>query len=175
MPAPVKNTDVEIRAETASDQEAVRAVNALAFDRPDEADLVDRLRADGSVVASLVAVSGERIVGHILFTRLTVRTPRADVDAVALAPLAVRPEHQRQHVGSELVREGIGVLRDMGEQIVVVLGHPDYYPRFGFSADLARGLRCPFSGPAFMALELRAGALEGLEGELRYPPAFGIS
>ena len=166
------NPDVEIRAEAASDQEAVRAVNALAFDRADEADLVDRLRAD---VLALVAEIDAAIVGHILFTRLRVCTPRADVAAVALAPLAVRPEYQRQHVGSALVMEGIRVLSEMGEQIVVVVGHPDYYPRFGFSADLTRGLRSPFSGPAFMALELKAGALEGLEGELRYPPAFGIS
>jgi putative acetyltransferase len=171
----VKNPNIEIRAEAASDQEAVHAVNELAFDRADEADLVDRLRADGSVVASLVAVSSGRIVGHVLFTRLIVRTPRADVDAVALAPLAVRPEYQRRQVGSALVMEGIRVLRDLGEQIVVVVGHPDYYPRFGFSADLTRGLRSPFSGPAFMALELKAGALGRLEGELRYPPAFGIS
>ena len=163
-----------VRAETDSDHEAVRAVNVLAFERPDEADLVDRLRGDGSILASLVAVNREQLVGHILFTRLLVRTPRGDVNAVALAPMAVLPEHQRQHVGSTLVREGLRVLRDAGEQIVVVVGHPEFYPRFGFAAHLTRNLRSPFSGPAFMALELRRGALEGIVGELRYPPAFGI-
>jgi putative acetyltransferase len=114
------------------------------------------------------------VVGHILFTRLLVLTPRGDVNAVALAPMAVLPEHQRQHVGSALVREGLRILRDAGEQIVVVVGHPEFYPRFGFAADLTRNLRSPFSGPAFMAMELRRGALEGIAGELRYPPAFGI-
>jgi putative acetyltransferase len=163
-----------LRAETDSDHEAVRAVHLLAFGRPDEADLVDRLRGDGSVLASLVAVSHEQIVGHILFSRLIVRTPRGDVNAAALAPMAVLPEHQRRQVGSALVGEGIRVLRDAGERIVVVVGHPDFYPRFGFCADLARDLRSPFSGPAFMALELRPGALEGVAGELRYPPGFGL-
>jgi putative acetyltransferase len=170
----VKKIFVLIRAETDSDREAVRALNVLAFDRPDEADLVDRLRGEGSVVASLVAVNHDRIVGHILFTRLIIRTPHRDVNAVALAPMAVPPEHQRQLVGSTLVRESLRVLRDLGEQIVVVVGHPDYYPRFGFSADLAQGLRSPFSGPAFMALELRPGALQGVSGDVRYPAAFGI-
>jgi putative acetyltransferase len=166
---------VRVRAETDSDYEAVRAINVGAFGGPDEADLVDRLRRDGAVVASLVAENDERIVvGHILFTRLTVRTEHGNVNAVALAPMAVLPEHQRQRVGSALVRQSIRVLSDLGEQIVVVVGHPDYYPRFGFSADLARGLRSAFSGPAFMALELRPGALQGVTGDLRYPPAFGL-
>jgi putative acetyltransferase len=165
---------MHVRAETDSDYEAVRAINVGAFGRSDEADLVDRLRSDGSIVASLVAENDQRIVGHILFTRLTVRTRHGTVNAVALAPMAVLPEHQRQHVGSALIQESIRVLSDLGEQIVVVVGHPDYYPRFGFSADLAHGLRSPFSGPAFMALELRPGALQGVTGDVRYPSAFGL-
>jgi putative acetyltransferase len=165
---------MHVRAETDSDHEAVRHVNVLAFGRPDEADLVDRLRIDGAVVASLVAVIHERIVGHILFSRLIIQSPQVAVDAVALAPMAVLPDYQRRQVGSTLVREGIRVLRDAGEQIVIVVGHPAFYPRFGFSADRARDLQSPFSGPAFMALELRPGALEGVDGEVRYPAAFGI-
>lgn len=165
---------MHVRAETDSDREAVRQVNVLAFGGPDEADLVERLRIDGCVLASLVAVNQERVVGHILFTRMTVRTLRGDVNAVALAPMAVLPDHQRRQIGSTLMREGIRALREAGEQIVLVVGHPAFYPRFGFSADRTRDLHSPFSGPAFMALELRPGALEGVAGEVRYPAAFGI-
>jgi putative acetyltransferase len=97
----------------------------------------------------------------------------ATVSAVALAPVAVAPTYQRQQIGSELIRRGLGLCRDAGQRIVVVLGHPDFYRGFGFSAELAGTLDSPFSGnPAFMALELVAGALDGVRGRVEYAPPF---
>lgn len=94
--------------------------------------------------------------------------------ALALAPVAVLPERQRQGIGSRLIREGLRACAEAGHRITVVLGHADYYPRFGFSAPLAEPLQAPFSGPSFMALELVPGALADVTGEVRYPPPFGL-
>jgi len=149
-------------------------VNQAAFDRSDEADLIDRLRIEGAVVASLVAEIDRQIVGHILFSRMTVETSQGPVAAVSLAPMAVLPDHQRRMVGSELVRSGLAELRNRGERIVIVLGHKAYYPRFGFSPEKARFLASPFPPEAFMALELEDGALAGIRGSVRYPSAFGL-
>jgi putative acetyltransferase len=142
--------------------------------RSDEADLVDGLHADGAVLLSLVAEVNNAILGHILFSRMTVETVTELVSAVALAPLAVLPDQQSRGIGSQLVRAGLDQLRDRGERIVTVLGHENYYPRFGFSSENARGLESPFPPEAFMALELSAGALAGVHGTVRYPPAFGL-
>jgi putative acetyltransferase len=161
-----------IREEAPADFAAIHELNRLAFGQDDEAALVDRLRAEGLVVASLVAVEDGTVTGHILFTRLPIDTPAGTVAAVALAPMAVRPERQRQGIGSALVRAGVEVCRALGERIVIVVGHPEYYPRFGFSAELAGPLRSPYSGPACMALELAPGALAGIAGDIRYPDAF---
>lgn len=92
---------------------------------------------------------------------------------MSLAPIAVLPSHQRKGIGSWLVREGLRACREAGHRIVIVLGHPEFYPRFGFSAKRAEPLRSPYSGPAFMAVELLPDALQGIEGEIRYPPPFG--
>lgn len=163
---------ITIRAETTADFASIRSVNAEAFGRRDEADLVDRLRADGDVVASLVAQRGEHLVGHILFSRLPILAEDREIAGAALAPVAVRPPVQRQGVGSALVRAGLRCCRDLDIEAVVVLGHPAYYPRFGFSATVARRLDAPFSGAAFMALALAPGVLDG-GGAVRYPAAFG--
>ena len=166
-----------IREETPADYDAVRQVNRLAFNTDLEARLVDRLRADGLAIASLVAVVDGRIAGHIFFS--PVRVERDDdgppLRAASLAPMAVRPELQRRGVGSALVRRGLELCRERDESIAVVLGHAAYYPRFGFSAALARSLRNPFldgTSAAWMALELRPGALAGVSGTVRYPPVF---
>jgi putative acetyltransferase len=165
---------VLIREEQPHDQNQVRKVNEAAFGCSDEADLVDRLRAEGAVLLSLVAEIDSEIIGHILFSRMTVQTPQAAVAAVALAPMAVLPDHQGRQVGSQLVRRGLAELRGRGERIVIVLGHQHYYPRFGFSSENARSLASPFPPEAFMALELSSGALEGVQGSVRYPAAFGL-
>lgn len=164
-----------IRPETAADRPALRDVNRLAFGRDDEANLVDALRDGGHVRISLVAEEDGRIVGHVLFGELSIETGAGAVEALALAPMAVIPSHQRRGIGSMLVREGLRTCTEAGYRIVVVLGHPEFYPRFGFSADRASRLKSPFSGPAFMAIELVPGALEGVDGEVRYPPPFGLS
>src|SRR5262245_27506064 len=162
------------RHETPADHEAVRHVNRLAFGRDDEAGIVDALRTGGYSRMSLVAEGGGRVVGHVLFSDLPILTDGGTVAALALAPMAVLPEYQRRGVGSALAREGLEVCRGAGHRIVVVLGHPDFYPRFGFSANRTEPLSSPFGGrEAWMALELVPGALTGVTGWVRYPPPFG--
>jgi putative acetyltransferase len=152
----------------------IRAVNEAAFGGRDEADLVDRLRGDDQALVSLVAELEGGIVGHIMFSRMWINTSSGLSSAVALAPVAVLPGHQRKGIGSFLVRHGLELLRDRDERIVIVVGHPGYYPRFGFSTARARLLEGPFPREAFMAMELRVGALDGIQGSVVYPPAFGI-
>jgi putative acetyltransferase len=165
---------VILRRESPQERGVVRSINEAAFGRPDEADLVDRLRNEDAVLASFVAESEEGIVGHILFSRMSIETASGPISAVALAPMAVLPAQQRRGVGGRLIRHGLDWLRGRGEQVVLVLGHPDYYPRFGFSSDRARSLASPFPTEAFMALELSPGALDGIRGRVRYPDAFGL-
>jgi putative acetyltransferase len=170
----VPETELVIREETPADHPVVRELNRLAFGQDDEANLVDALRADQYTRLSLVAEKNGAVIGHLLFSRLPIETAAATVEALALAPVAVLPKHRRQGVGSQLIRDGLMMCRQRGHRIVVVLGHSEYYPRFGFSAALAERLRSPFPGPHFMALELVPGALDGVEGEVRYPPPFGV-
>jgi putative acetyltransferase len=165
---------IVVRPERADDRAIVRDVNQRAFEGPGEADLVDNLRQEGVVLLSAVAEVDQRVVGHILFSRMTIDAPDGLVAAAALAPLAVVPEHQRQGIGGRLIRYGLDGLRSSDERVVIVLGHPDYYPRFGFSAALAGNLSSPFPREAYMALELVPGALDGVRGEVKYPAAFGL-
>ena len=137
--------------------------------------LVDALRAGGHARLSLVAEIDGDVVGHVLFSDLPILTDRGVVPALALAPVAVRPDQQRRGIGSALIRAGLAAARAAGHRIVVVLGHAEYYPRFGFSAKLAEPLSSPFSGrDSWMALELVPGALDGVEGAVQYAPPFGI-
>jgi len=165
---------ISIRPESPADLEAIRQVHRLAFGQDEEARLVDALRDGGYVQVSLVAERDEQIVAHVLFSDLPIITDSGTVPALALAPMAVVPKFQRQGIGSELVRRGLNVCREQGHRIVIVLGHPDFYPRFGFSSDLAQPLQSPFSGEAWMALELVPGALDGVAGHVEYPPPFGV-
>ncbi len=152
----------------------VHSINRAAFGRTDEADLVESLRTEGAVLASLVAELETRIVGHILFSRMFIETSIGSIPAAALAPMAVLPTYQRQGIGGRLIRDGLDFLRRSHERIVIVLGHPDYYSRFGFSCEKARCLESPFPPNALMAMELSPGALDGLEGKVKYPAAFGL-
>jgi putative acetyltransferase len=155
-----------IRDEKPDDIAAIRQVIEEAFSRRDEADLVDRLRADGDCVISKIAVDGGIIAGHILFSEL-----RAPFRALALAPLAVASDRQRSGIGSQLVRTGLECAAKAGWQAVFVLGEPDYYGLFGFDVAQASGFASLYAGPYFMVLAL-AGDLPSLEGEIKYPPAF---
>lgn len=165
---------LSVREERSDDLKAIREINRGAFGRDDEARLVDALRAEGAVIVSLVAEEDGRVVGHILFSMLPITTEAGTLSAAALAPMAVRPDLQRRGIGSALVWRGIEACGERGLSAVVVLGHPGYHPRFGFSPVAGR-LRDPFSaGDAFMALELVPDALT-VPGTVRYAPAFGMS
>jgi putative acetyltransferase len=163
-----------VRPESTADHEAIRHVNRLAFGQDDETRLVDALRDGGYVRVSLVAERAGRIVGHILFSDLPIITGAGTVPALALAPMAVLPQFQNQGIGSALVQKGLEACRQKGHRIVVVLGHTDFYPRFGFSPKLASHLESPFSGSdSFMAVDLVPGALDDMAGQVQYPPPFG--
>ena len=158
-----------IRYARPADHPAIAEVNALAFGQADEARLIERLRAAGDVLFELVADEAGEVGGHILFSRLW--ADRTEMFA-ALAPLAVRPGLQRGGVGSALVRAGLESAREFGAHGVLVLGHPAYYPRFGFAADTAANVRAPYSGsPSFMAVALEPGAFDQ-PLSVAYPEAF---
>jgi putative acetyltransferase len=142
-----------------------------AFGQPDEADLVRQLRDDGDVVLELAAFEGEAILGHILFSALTVAP--ATIRIAALAPVSVMPTHQNQGIGSALIREGLVRCAALGFDACAVLGDPDYYKRFGFGLDTARTLQSVYSGHAYQALEFRPGALAGGNWRVIYPKSFG--
>lgn len=165
-----------IRSEQREDHERIDEINRLAFGQPDEAQLVAAIRqADGfDPSLSLVAVQDDQLVGHILFSPISILGENGEVPALALAPMAVIPECQRQGIGSEVVTAGLQAARLAGHRIVIVLGHAEYYPRFGFVCTGQFGITSPFPGPdeAFMVLALAADALDGVTGEVRYPAAF---
>jgi putative acetyltransferase len=165
---------MHIRPEIPDDAPAIAALNREAFGGDYEAGLIDRLRVQGNIVASLVAVENGMIVGHILFSDLAVELDGHPIRTVALAPMCVRNDRRRRGIGSALVHTGLDVVHAAGFRAVIVVGHPEYYPRFGFSSHLAGKLDCPFPGSAFMALELVPGALRGTSGKVTYPAAFGI-
>ena len=164
---------VTIRAERGEDLPGVREVNVAAFDTPLEADLVDALRARARPLVSLVALDDAEIVGHVLFSPVTLLS-HPDVPVMGLAPMAVVPARQRQGIGSALVRAGLDECRRQGAHAVVVLGHAEYYPRFGWVPASTFGLRSEYDVPddVFMALELEPGALHQKAGTVRYHQAF---
>lgn len=159
-----------VRAETPADIEAIRAVNTAAFGGAQEAVLVDALRDDGDLLLSLVAEIDDDIVGHVAFSRMHVEHEGGADPAVALAPVAVRPEHQRKGVGRTLVQSGLEQLTERGETLVFVLGEPEYYGRFGFSTGPAARFASPYDGPYFQSLTLSERAPSS--GALRYARAF---
>jgi putative acetyltransferase len=168
-----------IRTETPYDIKEIFALHNDAFAQDGEARLVNALRNDGDFTTdlSLVAIHDDRIIGHVLFPPITIESGDATQDSVparALAPLGVDPAFQCQGVGAALLEEGLKTCRHLGHRAVIVVGHPGYYPRFGFSQARTFGITAPFPCPdeAFMAIELVPGALDGVHGMVRYPPAF---
>lgn len=161
-----------VRPEQPADVAAIRAINTAAFGRDAEARLVDALRGSGASIASLVAVHENAVVGHILFSRVWIENDDIAVPIASLAPMAVLPEFQHRGMGSALVRAGLDVCRRAEYPAVIVVGHPAYYPRFGFASSTVAHLQSPYAGGAFMGLDLQAGFLATLAGTVRYPAAF---
>jgi len=158
---------VLIRDEKSVDRPAIHAVVTAAFGRPDEADLVDRLREDGSLVISLVSLdAGVVVTGHVLLSRMD-----APFTALGLAPLSVLPAHQRSGIGSQLVRAALQRAKELRWEAVFVLGDPQYYGRFGFDAARASGFSSPYAGPHLMVLAL-AGSLPVSAGAIAYARPF---
>ena len=163
-----------IRPERPEDFSSIRRVNELAFGRPEEADLVERLRHACADALSLVADDGT-VVGHILFTPVTVEGLGSHVIGMGLAQMAVVPNRQRQGIGSQLIRRGLDVLRERHCPFVVVVGHPEYYPRFGFEPASKFGLVSQWEGvpdAAFMATVLDRHAMAGASGVAKYRSEF---
>jgi putative acetyltransferase len=162
-----------IRQEYRDDFEAIREVNEEAFNQPDEADLVDALRDNGKVIISLVAEENQVVVGHILFSEASI--DGHDTKIAGLAPMAVLPENQNCGIGTLLAQDGLDECLSLGYDAVIVLGHADYYPRFGFKPASEFGIQSEWDSiqeEAFMVLELHAGALDGVEGIARYADEF---
>ncbi len=162
-----------IRKESAEDIPDIRTIVHAAFRRPAEANLVDGLRRSGALTLSAVAVIGNRVVGHVAFSPVTIggRHP-----ALALAPVAVAPDLQRQGIGSSLIRWSLEECRRLGHGLVIVLGNPGYYRRFGFTSASDFGIECPFpvQPGAYMALELSPDAARNCPGIVRYQPEFDL-
>ena len=165
-----------IRHEKKSDYSTIYEINKLAFNGENESKLIQTLRKSENFNKnlSLVAVNGEKIVGHILFTPITIETKEKSFLALALAPLAVHPEFQNQGIGSLLVKQGLNACKRLKYGIIIVIGHPKYYPRFGFIPAINKGLKVLFEvrEEAFLVKENISGSLNGVEGTVKYPQPF---
>jgi putative acetyltransferase len=167
---------ITIRPEQKEDLNAIREVNTLAFKRENEANLVDAIRGSEFFVPelSLVAITNE-VIGHILFSLVSIETKdRGTVQTLGLAPMAVKPKFQNKGIGSALVREGLRKCEELGFEHVVVLGHPNFYPKFGFVPAKTKGIESPFKvrDEVFMVCELKNGSLNEMSGKVKYPPFF---
>lgn len=176
---PENQRPILIREERAADHAAVHKLHQTAFGQDDEANLVDALRQGDAFIPalSLVALIDDVIVGHILFTRIHIRhASGVEVDSLALAPVAVLPAHQRHGIGGQLIRAGLATARRLGHASCMVLGHHEYYPRFGFRPATTWAIKAPFDVPdeVFMAMELVPYGLRDVSGEVVYPEAFGV-
>lgn len=162
------------RCELPADREAIHLVETAAFGRAGEALLVDALRAGGALSFSAVAEVDDKIVGHVALSPIQIEAEHGKFEALALAPMAVLPEWQRKGIGSALLWWSLDECRQAGHKLVIVVGHPQYYPRSGFVPALPLGIRCPSEVPnnALMLLELQPGALAGHKGMVRYRPEF---
>jgi putative acetyltransferase len=162
---------IEIREERADDVAAVRELNRRAFEQDQESNIVDALRANGAALLSLVATLNDQVVGHIMYSPLSIS---GNVKGAALGPMAVLPEHQRQGIGSKLIEAGNQKLKDAGCPFIIVVGHADYYPRFGFRAASEHGITCEWDVPddVFMLLVLDEAKMEGVSGLAKYRHEF---
>lgn len=157
----------DIRPEETADYQAIRRIHVAAFPTPVEADLVERLRADGDLVLSLVAVMDGKVIGHVALSRMS-----APFRALGLAPVAVDAGERRRGIGELLIRDALNRARQGDWDAIFVLGDPAYYQRFGFNGQAAEGFASPYAGPYLMALPLAAGGMPANSGEISYAPAF---
>jgi putative acetyltransferase len=162
-----------IRPESGGDSEAIRRVHLAAFPTAAEADLAERLRDDSDSEISLVEEQAGEIVGHVLLTRMDVTAGSHVFRALGLGPVGVLPGTQGSGVGSRLIRSALDIAATLGQEVVFVLGEPDFYSRFGFSAEAAAPFASPYAGPYFMALWLRSESDPPATGKAEYAPAFG--
>lgn len=160
--------DIWIRPARAEDADAIIALNDAAFGTKDEARIVSQLLANGDSLASLIAHNDREILGHIQFFRILIN---GNDTGAGLGPMSVAPERQKSGIGRGLIKLGMTMMEGQGRELVFVLGHPDYYPKFGFSPEVAARYEAPWSGPAFMGIELSPAAPR--TGTLTYPKAFG--
>ncbi len=168
--------NLQVRKALESDRPGISAVVIAAFgiaQGKEIAELVTDLLADPSAqpVLSLVATIGDDVVGHILFTNARIRHAQRSVSAAILAPLSVHPDRQSQGIGGRLIREGLKQLQEAGVELVFVLGHPGYYPKYGFSAAGIKGFDAsypiaPENSDAWMVQELRPGVIGQLSGQV---------
>jgi putative acetyltransferase len=165
---------ITVRIERPEDYPIVRKINTIAFERPNEADLVDALRRRGAALLSLVGEKDGRVVGHILFSPVAIRSGQQEFPAVGLAPMAVLPNYQGHGIGKALVQTGLEQLKQAGHGLVVVLGHKNYYPRFGFRPARPLGIEYQTGIPDeyFLVAELLPGALSGVHGQVHFQPEF---
>ena len=165
---------VTIREEHPEDIEAIRGVNEKAFGQPQESHLVDALRSNGGVLLSLVATVNSLVVGHILYSPVSVGTEGEEVMGAGLGPMAVLPEYQRQGIGGKLIETGNQKLREAGCPFIVVVGHPEYYPRFGFEPARGYGMKCEWDVPdsVFMVLVTDRSKMKGVSGLAKYRQEF---
>ena len=167
---------VVIRPESKKDYPAIKEINDLAFGHSNEGILIEKLRRSPGFIPglSLVAEYGAKLIGHILFYPVKINSPSAVYVSLALAPMSVHPAYQRSGVGKRLVIDGLKRAKEMGYSSVIVLGHSEYYPRFGFKRASAFGIRCPFKvhDNVFLAFELVSGALKDVKGVVEYPKPF---
>jgi predicted N-acetyltransferase YhbS len=165
-----------IRPETENDYAKIAKVNELAFGQKNESLLIEKLRNTSDFIPelSLVAEYKNDVVGHILFYPVKINDGGVRHTSLVLAPMCVHPSHQSKGIGSSLVREGLKRAKDMGYSSVIVVGHPEYYPKFGFQKSSEYGIKAPFDVPdnAFLALELVEGALKKIKGIVEYPKPF---
>ena len=162
---------IEVREERADDVSAIRYVNRRAFGQEQEGNIVDALRSNGAALLSLVATVNDRVVGHIMYSPLSIG---GNVTGAALGPMAVLPEHQRQGIGSKLIEAGNRKLKDDGCPFIIVVGHADYYPRFGFKPASEHGIKCEWDVPdnVFMLLVLDQAKMESVSGLATYRQEF---
>lgn len=166
---------ITIRHKQPGDEAAIRTVNEKTFGQPTDANIVDSLCRQCSDRLSLVAVSSRQIVGHILFTPVVIESAHETCSGMGLAPMAVLSEHQRQGIGTQLVQTGLETLRTRGCPFVILVGHPEYYPRFGFVPASRHGIACQWEGvpdEAFMVMILDEKAMAGISGTAKYRPEF---